>query len=161
MISHGDIDFPLDLSRGLLGDMPAISADVGIALGNQELEMIGTNELDIQNCPKSGWGCFIDAEGFSGFGSRTTSPRHISNLVSLLEKNLIGRNKSSRFHITGNSITQDSDFSSGTMSDELAKFMPCVDMGIPVIGLHHPTCEVLNIYDLFWTKEAYKIYLQN
>ena len=45
------------------------------------------------------------------------------------------------------------------MSDVFDEFFPCVDVGVPVIGLHNPTSESLNVFDLYWAKKAYEAYL--
>jgi hypothetical protein len=47
------------------------------------------------------------------------------------------------------------------MYDSFGDVMPCLNVGIPVSGLHHPRTEVINIFDLHWMKEAYKAYLKN
>jgi aspartyl aminopeptidase len=47
------------------------------------------------------------------------------------------------------------------MYDSFGDTIPCLNLGVPVIGLHHPRTEAINIFDLFWTKEAYKVYLEN
>jgi hypothetical protein len=51
-------------------------------------------------------------------------------------------------------------FESAQMSHAFADVMPCLNMGIPVSGLHHPRTEVINVFDLHWMKEAYKLYLK-
>ncbi len=49
---------------------------------------------------------------------------------------------------------------SGTMADKFDGILPMVDMGVPIIGLHHPLAEEVNLFDLYWAKEGYGVYLR-
>jgi aspartyl aminopeptidase len=150
-----EIELPAALNRELLGGMPAIFADVGVGLGPEELED-RYEMVDINQASRMGWGVMIN----SGV---TTSPKHIDRLVTSLLKDLPGRNKRYRYQIGGDYIPIDSRAwsASGQMHDSFGDVLPCLNVGIPVLGLHHPRTETINVFDLHWMKEAYKVYLRN
>jgi len=158
-VIYGDrrFELPADLQRGLLGKFPVISADTDVALGEQEIADISAGLIDLQNSAKSGWGVYISANN-AGFGNRNVSPKHVDFLMQLFDKKF-GRNARERYQVIGNCGTPDSEIPKGTMADIFDKFFPCVDVGVPIIGLHNPTSESLNVFDLFWAKEAYRAYL--
>tara|TARA_Y100000310_G_scaffold342167_1_gene444072 strand:+ start:4776 stop:6200 length:1425 start_codon:yes stop_codon:yes gene_type:complete len=147
----------VDLQRGLLGGYPVISADTDVALGDQEIEDIDEGLIDLQNSAKSGWGVYVAVNNVN-FENRNVSPRHVDLLMSLFDKKF-GKHKRDRYQIIGNCGTPDSEIPKGTMSDIFDKSFPCVDMGVPIIGLHNPTSESMNVFDMYWAMEAYAAYL--
>jgi aspartyl aminopeptidase len=149
-----DIDLPSDLNRKLLGDMPAIFADVGVGMGSEELD--DPFNVNSRGASRMGWGVFIN----SGI---ITSPKHVDKLITLLERDLPGENQYSRYQIGGDYTPVDSryGFGSAQMHDSFGDVLPCLNVGIPVTGLHHPRTETINIFDLHWMKEAFKVYLRN
>lgn len=153
------IDLPLDLKKNLLGEMPAISADVDIGMGLLELEDV-PEKIDLHNTSLSGWGFYIAAYG-SDRSNRDVSHKHVDSLISIMEKKIPGRKKRDRYQITGKCTTPDSEFTVVSMSDIFDEFLPCIEVGVPVIGLHNPRAEAVNIYDLFWLTKGYEIYLKS
>ena len=156
-VVYGDnarnFDLPLDLNRNLLGGMPAIFADVDVGLGPEELD--DPLNVNFRGATKMGWGAVISTNG------TTTSPKHLDKFVSLLQKNLPGKYKNYRYQIGGSYFSADVSSYSAHMSDVFEGSLPSLNVGIPVTGLHHPRTETINIFDLHWLKEAYKIYLKN
>lgn len=150
-------DLPLDFNKGLLGNLPALSVDADVGLSDQELE--DYLNVDYLEGAKIGWGPFINAHD-SSWSVRRTSPRHVAGLMKILLNDLPGKNKQSRFQITGNVHTPDSGLLSGTMSDQFDSIMPIVDVGIPVSGLHTPRGETISMFDLYWLKESIKAYMK-
>ncbi len=151
----GKIELPSALNRGLMGGMPAICADVGVGLGPEELDdRYGL--VDIDRSSRTGWGIMINA-------GITTSPKHVDNFTSLLKKKIPGKEKNYRYQIGGDYTPVDGRAwgNSAQMYDSFRDTMPFLNVGIPVCGLHHPRTEVINIFDLQWMKEAYKIYMKN
>ena len=134
-----------------------ISADTDVALGDQEIEDIDEGLIDLQNSAKSGWGVYVAVNNVN-FENRNVSPRHVDLLMSLFDKKF-GKHKRDRYQIIGNCGTPDSEIPKGTMSDIFDKSFPCVDMGVPIIGLHNPTSESMNVFDMYWAMEAYAAYL--
>ena len=151
-------NLPQDLYRGLMGGFPAISADGDVALGDLEIEGI-PDDIDLQNSAKLGWGPFISADD-SEFDQRGVSREHIGKLMDMFEKGIGGRTPRNRYQIIGNCNTPDSPFAAGTFSDALDRHLPCVDVGIPMSGLHHPRVETVNIFDLHFAKEFYRLYCE-
>jgi aspartyl aminopeptidase len=150
-----NIVVPACLNKSLLGGMPVIFADVGVGLGPEELE--DPFNVDLKGASRLGWGAMIN----SGV---TTSPKHVDKIVSLLKKQLPGRDRDFRYQIGGDYSPVDSRFSwkgDAQMYDAFGDVMPCLNIGIPVTGLHHPRAETINVFDLHWMKEVYKIYLAN
>jgi hypothetical protein len=152
-------DLPLDLRRRFLGNMPAISADCDVALGDSELEQTG-DSLDFYNTARSGWGPFIAADG-PDWDDREVSPEHVSRLMGLFANGIKGRNPRDRFHMIGKCTAYDSNFATGTMADVFDRFIPCVDVGLPIIGLHSPRAESVNVYDVHWLGKALGLYLDS
>jgi aspartyl aminopeptidase len=159
-VVHGDgakdIELPAALNRRLLGGMPAIFADVGVGIGPQEMDD-AYGLVDKDRASRLGWGVMINS-------TITTSPKHVDRFITLLGKHLPGRDKEMRYQIGGDYTPVDSRYShtgSPQMHDSFGDVMPVLNVGAPVSGLHHPRTEVLNIFDLHWMKEAYKIYLKN
>ena len=148
-----DFDLPLDLNRKLLGQMPAIFADVDVGLGPEELD--DPFNVNFRGATKLGWGVVINSSGV------TTSPKHVDRFISLLQKNFSGRERDYRYQIGGSYTPVDSCYSAAHMSDMFEGNIPCLNVGIPVTGLHHPRAETINVFDLHFLKEAYKIYLKN
>ncbi|MBM3247587.1 hypothetical protein FJZ17_03570 [Candidatus Pacearchaeota archaeon] len=153
----GEIDLPLDLNRKLLGGWPAISADVDVGLGYEEMQ--DHWDIDFKSAAKMGWGFVLSAQAPSWY-SRSLSAKHIDNLMELFKKALPLNKQEQRFQVTGSPHSVDSESTSGTFADQFDRFFPSVDMGVPVVGLHHPGVEVVNLFDLFWLKEGYKAYLR-
>jgi len=154
-----DFDLPLDFRRKLLGRMPVISADCDIALADLEIEQIG-DTIDFHNSAKTGWGPYIAADG-PEWGQRDVSPEHIAALMKLFGEGFGGRKPRDKFHMIGKCTAYDSDFSSDTMAGVFDKYFPCVDVGLPVIGLHNPRAETVNVFDLHWEKEGFRLYLDS
>ena len=152
-----DFDLPLDLNRNLLGGMPAISADVDVGMTQQELWSNGS-EVDVYNIAKPGWGFYICAGG-PDWERRDVSPKHVDMLMQIMDKHLDTRSRE-RYQITGKPLTPDSGIATATMADVFDSFMPCIEMGIPVTGLHNPRAETLNLYDLYWLSRGYEVYLR-
>jgi len=153
------IDLPLDLSRGLLGNLPVIVADVDVGIGFEEME--DGDKVDFKSAAKMGWGFFISGQApGSSWQMRNMSAKHIDGLMSLFKRRLPTRTPEQRYQVTGSPNTLDSESMSGTLSDQFDKYFPCIDMGIPIVGLHHPGVEVANVYDLHWLKEGYGAYLK-
>ena len=148
-----EIELPLDLNRKLLGNMPAILADVTVGLGPEELD--NPSDVNLRGASKLGWGVTISA------GGTVTSPKHVDSFMSLLDKNLPGKKREQRYQVGGSYLPVDSFYSAGSMSDPFQDTVPFLNVGIPVTGLHHPRVETINVFDLFWLKEAYKLYLQH
>jgi aspartyl aminopeptidase len=151
-----DIELPMALNRELLGGMPAIFADVGVGLSTAELsDQYGL--VDQDRASRLGWGVMINT-------SITTSPKHVDKFVTLLRKNLPGNKRYLRYQIGGDYTPVDGRYGwagSVQMHDSFGDVMPCLNVGIPVSGLHHPRTEAINVFDLHWMKEAYKVYLKN
>lgn len=159
-VVHGkdsrDIELPSALNGKLLRGMPAIFADVGVGMGPEELDD-RYNLVDQERASRLGWGVMIN----SGI---TTSPKHVDNYISLLQKHLPGKKRHLRYQIGGDYMPVDNRYSmagSGQMHDSFGDVMPCLNVGIPVSGLHHPRTEVINVFDLHWMKEAFKVYLKH
>ena len=158
-IVHGDkakeIELPVALNRELLGGMPAIFADVGVGLGPEELE--DSYNVNYRGASRLGWGAMINC-------GVTTSPKHMSKILDLFDKKLPGKKQRLRYQIGGDYSPVDSRWSwkgDAQMYDAFGDVIPCLNIGIPVTGLHHPRTETVNVFDLFWMKEAYKAYLEN
>jgi aspartyl aminopeptidase len=150
-----DIELPAALNRRLLGDLPSVFADVGVGLGPEELD--DAYSVNYRGASRLGWGVMIN----SGI---TTSPKHISKLLDLFDKKLPGKKQRLRYQVGGDYTPVDSRWSwkgDAQMYDAFGDAIPCVNIGIPVTGLHHPRTETINVFDLFWLKEAYKVYLEN
>jgi len=159
-VVHGkdarNIELPAALNRHLLGDMPAIFADVGVGIGPQEIDDV-YELVDKDRASRLGWGVMINS-------TITTSPKHVDKFITLLKKYLPGTNREMRYQIGGDYTPVDSRYShigSPQMHDSFRDVMPCLNVGAPVSGLHHPRTEVLNVFDLHWMKEAYRIYLSH
>jgi aspartyl aminopeptidase len=149
-----DMELPAALNRHLLGGMPAIFADVGVGLGPEELQ--DPSNVDHSRASRPGWGVMINS-------GMTISPKHTDRYISLLQKYLPGKKRQLRYQIGGDYLPVDSRAwaASAQMHDSFGDVMPCMNVGIAVAGLHHPRMETINIFDLHWMKEAYKIYLKN
>ncbi|MBT3398136.1 hypothetical protein HOA55_04175 [archaeon] len=162
-VVYGDeaknFDIPLDLRRRFLGNMPVISADCDVALGDAELQQTG-DSLDFFNSAKTGWGPFISSEG-PEWNDREVSPEHVARLASLFSNGLGGKKPRDRFHMIGKGTAYDSEFATGTMADVFDRFFPCVDVGLPITGLHSPRGEAVNVYDVHWLKEMLGLYLDS
>ncbi len=152
-----EIDLPLDLNRGLLGDLPAISADVDIGLSDQELA--DWQNVDYLNAAKLGWGFFISAFD-NDWAVRRCSRKHTARLMDLMRTRLPGTHKSDRVQVVGSVHAPGSPSCSGTMADVFDSYLPTVDMGVPVSGLHTPGGENLNLFDLYWLSQGYQVYLE-
>src|SRR3989339_175359 len=153
-IVHGDkakeIELPVALNRELLGGMPAIFADVGVGLGPEELE--DSYNVNYRGASRLGWGAMINC-------GVTTSPKHMSKILDLFDKKLPGKKQRLRYQIGGDYSPVDSRWSwkgDAQMYDAFGDVIPCLNIGVPVTGLHHPRTETVNVFDLFWMKEAYK-----
>ncbi len=149
-----NVYLPGELNRKLLGDMPAIFADVGVGLGSSELENpLGL--VDMRGASRLGWGIMI------GTGI-VTSPKHVDRFITMLEKKLPGKKRNQRYQIGGDYMPADLRpwGASGQMYDSFGDSIPSLNVGIPVCGLHHPGVEAINIFDLHWMKEAYKLYMK-
>jgi aspartyl aminopeptidase len=151
-----ELDLPLDFRRGLLGNYPVISGDGDVALGDLEIENVW-DTIDFHNSSKIGWGPFIYSVGPED-SQQEASPKHISNLIDLFDKGLNVKNPRDKFQVIGNCATYDSGLPSGTLADIFDKSFPCVNVGLPMIGLHSPRSEVINVFDLHWLKEGYQLY---
>lgn len=160
-VVHGDksknIELPADLNTHLLDGMPVIFADVGVGLGIEELE--DPYNVNERGASRLGWGVMIN----SGI---TTSPKHVDKFLTLLNKKLPGNKKYNpiRYQIGGDYSPVDSRYGwkgDAQMYDAFGDSLPCLNVGIPVTGLHHPRVETINVFDLYFMKEAYKVYLQN
>lgn len=150
-----EIELPGALNRHLLGEMPAIFADVGVGIGPEEMnDAYGL--VDKDRASRLGWGVMINSE-------ITTSPKHVDKYISLLQKFLPEKEPRLRYQIGGDYSPVDNRSwgASGQMYDAFGDVMPCLNVGIPVCGLHHPRTETINVFDLHWMKEAYKVYLQH
>lgn len=154
-----DFDLPLDLRRRLLGGMPAISADCDVALGDLEIGQVG-DTIDFHSSARTGWGPYIAADG-PEWGQRDVSPEHVAKLMKLFEEGFNVKKSKDKFHMIGKCAAYDSEFASGTMADVFDKYFPCVDVGLPVIGLHNPRAETVNVFDLHWAKEGFRLYLDS
>lgn len=149
-----EIILPADLNRKLLGDLPAIFADVGVGIGIEELD--DPVNVNYRGAIRLGWGVAINC-------GITTSPKHVSKLMDILDKDLPGKDRYFRYQIGGDYSPVDNRYSwvgSPQMFDSFFDVMPCLNVGIPVVGLHHPRTEAINVFDLHWMKEAYKAYLK-
>lgn len=147
---------PADLNRGILGVMPAIFADVAVGLGPEELE---DPRINFDGASRMGWGPFI----YSGI---LTSPKHVDKIMTQIERDLPDKKKlrSKRYQMGGDYSHVDLRYSyhgDAQMSDSFGDVMPCLNIGLPVTGLHHPRTETINVFDLHWMREIYKIYLKN
>jgi aspartyl aminopeptidase len=150
-----EIRLPADLNRDLLGKLPVIFADVGVGLGPEELE--DPLNVSYSGASRVGWGTIISC-------GMTPSPKHISSIMDMLNKKLPGKKQRLRYQIGGHYSPVDKRWNwkgDAQMYDSFGDTIPCLNLGVPVIGLHHPRTEAINIFDLFWTKEAYKVYLEN
>ena len=87
------------------------------------------------------------------------SPEHVAKLMKLFEEGFKVKNRRDKFHMIGKCMAYDSEFSSGTMAEVFDEYFPCVDIGLPVIGLHNPRAETVNVFDLHWAKEGFRLYL--
>jgi hypothetical protein len=153
--NYKDIKLPQDLNRNLLGELPAIFADVDVGIGPEELD--DPINVNMRGATRLGWGATIH----SGI---VTSPRHMDNLLTALNKSLPGKEKFRRYQIGGDYTPVDSRYSwagSAHMEDAFGNVIPCINIGIPVSGLHHPRTESINVFDLHWMKEVYKVYLKS
>lgn len=154
-----DLHLPTALNTNLLGGYPAISADTDISMG--DLEMRESEDThDYRDGAKPAWGFFICTQD-TEWNNRKTSRKHITNLMYLFDNNLPITRRRDRYQITGSCATLDSELGmGGTLADIFDKRFPTVDMGIPVIGLHNTHSEEINIYDAFWGKDGYRLYLE-
>jgi hypothetical protein len=155
--NHG-FDLPTDLGRGkLLGDLPAICADVEIAFGNLELEENRVDLTDYRTSAVRGYGAYILASDFNWDGSEI-SPVHVQRMMRLLEKKLPFPSRRTRFQTSNGVNSADSYYGAATMADSLGSHMPFLVMGVPLVGAHNNTAENILFTDAVCFKEAMKVY---
>lgn len=139
---YGEIDLPLDLYRGLMGGAPALVADVFVGVGLQEVQSEDVNNYD---AAKLGWGVCISNDCSNWMG-KNESPLHGRMVLDMLESAGVCEK---RRQVVGSGTTADSGLDgSASMADILYRDVPCLDVGMAVKGLHDPTGESLNVYDL-------------
>jgi aspartyl aminopeptidase len=160
---YQNIPLPFALSSGLLGELPAINADVDAALGIAEVEQYGLGKpLSFYSGAKVGWGVcmMLDNDGADG---TSASPLHTGRLTNLFLEHLPGNRKSSenKFQCIGPPMSADKDLGSRTFASAFNGYMPMVTIGPSGTGLHSPGSESFQIYDCFWSKMCYQIYLQH
>ncbi|MBI5804400.1 hypothetical protein HY450_04090 [Candidatus Pacearchaeota archaeon] len=145
------------LDRNIMKGYPAISADTDVASMFFESQ---NESIDQGNIAKFCHGPFIYASETPE--GNTVRSCDIDYFMSLFEETL-GRSEKiahKRFQIIGNPVKPSHGRTSGTLADIFARQnIPSVDIGVPVGCLHNPT-ELVNLIDLYWTIQAYKVYFQ-
>jgi aspartyl aminopeptidase len=142
--------------ESLLGNTPVLSVDTEVGFG--DIELADDENLDFRKAPKVGWGFYIN--GFDSDWSRTkVSAKQVGDLMDLMNSNL-GKSAKERYQVLGGYVQKEAPFGTATMADVFGNNFSTLDIGVPVMGLHHPRAEVLNIFDLYWLKEAIGLHLR-
>ncbi|MBC8435180.1 hypothetical protein H8D91_01620 [archaeon] len=143
--------------ESLLENSPVISVDTDVAFG--DLELTDDLNLDFRKAPKIGWGFFLN--GFDSDWDKTkTSAKQVAQFMDLIDNNLGVKNVRDRYQVLGGFVKNDAPFGTATMADIFGNHFSTLDIGVPVLGLHHPRAETLNIFDLYWLKEAIGLHLR-
>ncbi len=141
--------------RRILGNFPALDADVSPAITTGEVDL---EHISLSENARFGFGPFV-CHNYTGWDSNVVPSRLVSMLLDILDRKLKGKYQPIGSAFTSQA-TEDSPI--GTLAKFFSdKGIPMIELGVPVGGLHRPNGEVMYRFDYLRLIQAYKVYINS